>query len=61
MTSPDPSSLPALLGRSSRADAGGAHRDVRDLAPIRSVGNERQAWGFDVQWRYGDDVEEGRA
>jgi aminoglycoside phosphotransferase (APT) family kinase protein len=30
---------------------------VLDLAPITSVGNARQAWGFDVQWREGADVE----
>lgn len=31
----------------------GDARDVRvvELAPISSVGNARQAWGFDVQWR----------
>jgi aminoglycoside phosphotransferase (APT) family kinase protein len=30
-------------------------RDIRveNLAPISSVGNARQAWGFDVQWRDG--------
>ena len=28
---------------------------VVDLAPISSVGNARQAWGFDVQWRAGPD------
>ncbi|MEO5840874.1 MAG: phosphotransferase family protein [Acidimicrobiales bacterium] len=28
--------------------------EVLDLAPISSVGNARQAWGFDVQWRDGD-------
>ena len=35
---------------------GDAH-DVRvvELAPITSVGNARQAWGFDVQWRTGAD------
>ena len=27
---------------------------VEDLAPISSVGNARQAWGFDVTWRHGD-------
>jgi len=26
---------------------------VENLAPISSVGNARQAWGFDVQWRDG--------
>jgi aminoglycoside phosphotransferase (APT) family kinase protein len=30
---------------------------VLDLAPITSVGNARQAWGFDVQWRDGADIE----
>ncbi|HUP73067.1 MAG TPA: phosphotransferase family protein [Acidimicrobiales bacterium] len=30
---------------------------VLDLAPISSVGNARQAWGFEVQWRDGDDIE----
>lgn len=30
---------------------------VVDLAPISSVGNARQAWGFDVQWGAGDEVE----
>ena len=30
---------------------------VEGLAPISSVGNARQAWGFDVQWRNGDDIE----
>ena len=30
---------------------------VQDLAPISSVGNARQAWGFDVQWRKGSEVE----
>jgi aminoglycoside phosphotransferase (APT) family kinase protein len=28
---------------------------VVGLAPISSVGNARQAWGFDVQWRVGVD------
>lgn len=31
--------------------------EVVDLAPISSVGNARQAWGFDVQWRAGDKTE----
>ena len=30
---------------------------VKGLTPISSVGNARQAWGFDVQWRDGNDVE----
>jgi aminoglycoside phosphotransferase (APT) family kinase protein len=32
-------------------------RDVRvvDIAPINSVGNARQAWAFDVEWREGGD------
>ena len=36
-----------------------AARDVtvHDLAPISSVGNARQAWGFDVQWREGAEVQ----
>ena len=29
---------------------------VLDLAPISSVGNARQAWGFNTQWRDGDGV-----
>ena len=58
MTSPDPSSLPARL-ESFIATQIPAARAVRilDLAPISSVGNARQAWGFDVQWQNGDDVE----
>jgi aminoglycoside phosphotransferase (APT) family kinase protein len=31
--------------------------EVVDLAPISSVGNARQAWGFDVQWHEGGRAE----
>ena len=58
VTATDIRSMEESLESFVAAQMPGAHDvTVLDLAPISSVGNARQAWGFDVQWRDGNDVE----